>query len=140
VTARPELPHGYPFRFVETVSEPRNEDFSSGSVRIAVSANGRAAAGGAWGSAFLLAEAIAQSALLLEGGDPEIGKTGFLAGIEGFEASRSPRAGETLEVRVRLAARFGAIVKFEGEVFSGSEPLARGSVLVRRGVSPVSPA
>ena len=128
-----ELPHTYPFRFVDTVVEPRNEDFSRGTVRIAVSANGRAAAGEGWTSPLLLAEAIAQSALLLEGGDPEIGRTGFLAGIDGFEATRVPRAGETLEVRVRLEARFGAVVKFRGEVFSGSEPLAKGSILVRRG-------
>ncbi len=137
MTGLPELPHAYPFRFVETVLEPRNEDFSRGTVRIAVSANARSAAGEAWGTPLLLAEAIAQSALLLEGGDPDIGRTGFLAGIDGFEASRAPRAGETLEVRVRLAARFGAIVKFEGEVLCGAESLARGSVLVRRGVSPV---
>ena len=134
MTARPELPHGYPFRFVETVVEPRNADFSRGTVRLAVSGNGRGTAGEAWGSPLLLAEAIAQSALLLEGGDPEVGRTGFLAGIDGFESSRSPRAGETLEVRIRLAARFGQIVKFDGEVFSGSEPVAKGSVLVRRGV------
>jgi 3-hydroxymyristoyl/3-hydroxydecanoyl-(acyl carrier protein) dehydratase len=132
----PELPHSYPFRLVETVSTPRDRETWLGVVRFAVSANGRAAMGEAWGSPVLLAEAIAQSALLLEGGDPEVGRTGFLAGIDGFEASRAPRAGETLEVRVRLAARFGAIVKFDGEVFSGDEPLARGSVLVRRGTSP----
>jgi 3-hydroxymyristoyl/3-hydroxydecanoyl-(acyl carrier protein) dehydratase len=132
----PDLPHSYPFRFVESVLEPRGEDSWCGAVRVAVSANGRAAMGDAWGSPLLLAEAIAQSALLLEGGDPEAGKTGFLAGIEGFEASRAPRAGEDLEVRVRLAARFGAVVKFDGEVFSGTEPLAHGSVLVRRGGPP----
>ena len=134
-----ELPHAYPFRFVETVAEPRNEDFSRGTVRVAVSANGRAAAGGEWQSPLLLAEAIAQSALLLEGADPEIGRTGYLAGIDGFEVSRAPRAGEALEVRVRLAARFGAIVKFDGEVFCGAESLARGSVLVRQGVAPPAP-
>jgi 3-hydroxymyristoyl/3-hydroxydecanoyl-(acyl carrier protein) dehydratase len=133
VTARPKLPHSYPFRFVETVLEPRNSEFSRGAVRVAVSANARSAAGEQWQSPFLLVEAIAQSALLLEGGDPEVGRTGFLAGIEAFEASRAPRAGETLDVRVRLAARFGAIVKFDGEVFCGSEPVAKGSVLVRRG-------
>ena len=131
-----ELPHAYPFRFVETVVEPRNEDFSRGAVRVAVSANGRAAAGVQWQSPLLLAEAIAQAALLLEGADPEIGRTGYLAGIDGFEVSRAPRAGETLEVRVRLAARFGAIVKFDGEVFCGTESLARGSVLVRQGGAP----
>ena len=132
----PELPHAYPFRFVETVLEPRNENFSRGTARVAVSANGRAAAGEEWQSPLLLAEAIAQSALLLEGGDPEIGRTGFLAGIDGFEVARAPRAGETLEVRVRLAARFGAVVKFDGEVFCGAESLARGSVLVRQGAAP----
>jgi 3-hydroxymyristoyl/3-hydroxydecanoyl-(acyl carrier protein) dehydratase len=135
-----ELPHAYPFRFVETVLEPRNADFSRGTVRLAISANGGAAAGEGWQSPLLLAEAIAQSALLLEGGDPEVGRTGFLAGIDGFEASRAPRAGETLEVRVRLAARFGAIVKFDGEVSCGSESLARGSVLVRRGTPAPAPA
>lgn len=129
----PEIPHAYPFRFVDTVIEPRNEDFSSGTVRIAVSANARASAGEGWPTPFLLVEAIAQSALLLEGGDPEIGRTGFLAGIEDFEASRAPSAGETLEVRVRLEARFGAVVKFRGEVFSNGEALARGSILVRKG-------
>lgn len=131
----PELPHAYPFRFVETVVEPRNEDFSRGTARVTVSANGRAAAGVEWQSPLLLAEAIAQSALLLEGADPEIGRTGYLAGIDGFEVSRAPLAGETLEVHVRLAARFGAIVKFDGEVFCGAESIARGSVLVRQGVA-----
>ena len=135
----PGLPHAYPFRFVESVVEPRNADFSRGSVRVAVSANGRAAAGEEWQSPLLLAEAIAQSALMLEGADPEIGRTGFLAGIDAFEVSRAPRAGETLEVRVRLAARFGALVKFDGEVLCGTESLARGSVLVRQGTAAPAP-
>jgi 3-hydroxyacyl-[acyl-carrier-protein] dehydratase len=134
-----ELPHAYPFRFVETVLEARDAEFSRGTVGVAVSANGRAAAGEAWQSPLLLAEAIAQSALLLEGGDPEMGRTGFLAGLDGFRVDRLPRAGEMLEVRVRLSARFGAIVKFEGEVFCGSESLARGSVLVRKGTSSAAP-
>ncbi len=128
-----DLPHAYPFRFVETAVEPRNQDFSRGAVRVAVSANARAAAGEAWQSPLLLAEAIAQSALLLQGGDPQAGRTGYLAGIDGFRVSRTPRAGETLEVRVSLAARFGAMLKFDGEVFCGTESLARGSVLVRQG-------
>ncbi len=135
----PELPHAYPFRFVETILEPRNDDFSRGAVRVAVSANSRAAAGEGWQSPLLLAEAIAQSALLLEGADPQIGRTGFLAGIDAFEVSRAPRAGETLEVRVRLAARFGPVVKFDGEVFCGTESLARGSILVRQGAAAPAP-
>lgn len=132
------LPHSYPFRFIETVIEQRNADFSRGSVCVRVSAGSRAAMGEEWRSPLLLAEAIAQSALLLEGSDPESGRHGFLAGIEGFEAKRAPRAGETLRVDVRLAARFGAIVKFEGEVRSDGETIARGRVLVRRGTAPSS--
>jgi len=140
VNPLPELPHTYPFRFVDRVVEARNADFSRGSARVAVTANARAAAGQGWPSPFLLAEAIAQAALLLEGGDPEIGRTGFLAGIEDFEASRAPRAGEELLVRVRLEAKFGAIVKFRGEVSSDDgEHLAKGSILVRRGGGPPAP-
>ena len=131
-----DLPHTYPFRFVDRVVEPRNADFSGGSVRAAVTANARAAAGEGWQSPLLLAEAIAQAALLLEGGDPEIGRTGFLAGIEGFEVSRAPRAGDELVIRVRLEAKFGAIVKFSGEISSAGGPVARGSILVRRGSAP----
>jgi 3-hydroxymyristoyl/3-hydroxydecanoyl-(acyl carrier protein) dehydratase len=129
----PALPHAYPFRFVDCVSEPADASFAGGRVRARVSANGRAAMGEEWGSPLLFAEAIAQAALLLEGGDPERTRSGFLAGIEGFSSERLPRAGETLEISVKLAARFGAIVRFDGEVLSGSEVLARGSVLVREG-------
>jgi 3-hydroxymyristoyl/3-hydroxydecanoyl-(acyl carrier protein) dehydratase len=131
--ATAELPHAYPFRFVDSVEEPRDAAFSRGRVRARVSANGRAAMGEAWASPLLYAEAIAQAALLLEGGDPELARNGFLAGIEGFTAERLPLAGETLEIAVKLAARFGAIVRFDGEVTSGSEVVARGSVLVRQG-------
>ncbi len=88
---------------------------------------------GAWGSPMLYAEAIAQAALLLEGRDPEIGRQGFLAGIDGFQSLRPAEAGETLDVSVELAARFGGIVKFQGEIRSGGEVLARGTVLVKKG-------
>ncbi|MGH9369314.1 MAG: hypothetical protein ACRD3M_16775 [Thermoanaerobaculia bacterium] len=127
------FPHAYPFRFADAVLEERNADFSRGRVRVSVTANARAAMGERWGTPLLLAEAIAQAALLLEGGDAELGRHGFLAGLEGFEAKRAPRAGETLSVDVRLSARFGAIVRFEGEVTSAGEEIAHGGVLVRRG-------
>ena len=66
VTAPGALPHGYPFRFVDAVVEERNADFSRGRVRVGVTVNGRAAMGEQWGSPLLLAEAIAQAALLLQ--------------------------------------------------------------------------
>lgn len=128
-----DLPHVYPFRFVDTVLRPAGVDFSEGSVSARISAGGRAAMEGAWSSPVLLVEAIAQAALLLEGGDPEIGRRGFLAGIESFEIRRTPEAGESLTIDVRIARRFGAIVKFEGEVRSGSDTVASGAILVRRG-------
>ena len=129
------LPHAYPFRFVDTVTVPADPAFAGGRVRARVSGNGRAAMGQGWQSPLLFAEAIAQAALLLRGGDVERDKTGFLAGIEGFSAERPPLAGETLEISVRLAGRFGPVVRFDGEVASGTETLARASVLVREGVS-----
>ena len=135
-----DLPHEYPFRFVDAVLEEPGASFSGGRVRVRVSANARGAMGEAWQSPLLLAEAIAQSALLLEGGDSEAARKGFLAGIDGFEVARAPRAGETLEVRVRLAARFGAVVRFDGEVFAEDEAIARGTILVRHGEEPDSPA
>jgi 3-hydroxyacyl-[acyl-carrier-protein] dehydratase len=130
------LPHAYPFRFVDSVAEERNADFTRGRVTARVSANARAAMGEAWHSPLLYAEAIAQAALLLEGGDPEAGRAGFLAGLDGFRIERLPEAGETLDIAVRLAARFGAIVRFDGEVFGCGKLLARGSVLVRKGDAP----
>ena len=134
------LPHGYPFRFVDVVLREKDEEFTSGTVSAQVSANGRAAMGDSWRSPLLLAEAMAQSALLLEGGDVDIGRRGFLAGIENFEAQRPPRAGETLRVDVRLAGRFGAMVKFESEVHSGEVRIARGAIIVRRGEGGPAPA
>ena len=131
------LPHTYPFRFVDTVSQQADGTFSGGRVRVRVSANGRGAMGELWRSPLLLAEAMAQSALLLQGGDPEAARRGFLAGINAFEMERAPRAGETLEIEIRLVARFGAVVRFDGTVTSEGEILARGSVLVREGDVPL---
>ena len=100
---------------------------------VAATANARAATGESWRSPLLLAEVVAQAALLLQGGDPELARRGFLAGINDFEMERAPRAGETLEVDVKLAARFGAVLRFDGVVLSEGETIARGSVLVRQG-------
>jgi 3-hydroxymyristoyl/3-hydroxydecanoyl-(acyl carrier protein) dehydratase len=126
------FPHAYPFRFVDTVSRPAEERFS-GAVRVRVSANARAAMGAGWPSPLLYAEAIAQAALLLEGGDTEAGRRGYLAGLSDFESARLPLAGETLDVDVRLAGQFGSVFRFDGRVVSGEETLAKGSVLVRKG-------
>ena len=127
------LPHAYPFRFVDRVLRPANPDFSEGRVSVRVSANARAAMGPEWLSPLLFVEAIAQSALLLEGGGAESGRQGYLAGIDNFTFTRVPEAGESLEVVVHLTGRFGPAVKFEGEVRSGGESIARAGVVVRQG-------
>ncbi len=129
----PGLPHVYPFRFVDTVLERKEGASFGGTVSARLTANARGAVGARWGSPVLLAEALAQAALLLQGGDVDAGRKGFLAGIDAFEVARLPESGESLEVVVRLAARFGAVIKFEGEIKSGAETVARGSILVRQG-------
>lgn len=126
------LPHAYPFRFVDIVTRPAGPGFTGGRVLARVTSNGRAAMGEGWRSPMLLAETIAQAALLLEGGDPEAGRRGYLAGIHDLSVTRPPRAGETLEIEVGLAGRFGAVLRFDGSVSAGGEVLARGSVLVRK--------
>ena len=80
------LPHTYPFRFVDAGDRlgPGSDDGSpwQGSVTARIAADSWAARAGEISSPMILAEAIAQAALLLEGGDPEIGRSGFLAGID----------------------------------------------------------
>ena len=130
-----EFPHAYPFRFVDTVSQRADPEFQGGRVRIRVTGNARVAMGEGWQSVLLYPEAIAQAALLLEGRDAEAGRRGYLAGVSELSIERAPRAGETLEIAVRLRGRFGAMLRFDGEVraVDPDELLARGSVMVRQG-------
>lgn len=127
------LPHVYPFRFVDVVVEERDAAFSRGRVSMTITAGQRACSGGGWGAPGLLAEAIAQSALLLQGGDVEVGRTGFLAGIDRFDVAREPTPGERLSVEVSLVARYGAVVKFFGAIHGEPGPVASGEILVRHG-------
>jgi predicted hotdog family 3-hydroxylacyl-ACP dehydratase len=125
------LPQAYPFRFADRTLERTGP--ASGRVRAAVTANARGAAGGTLGAHFV-GELMAQAALLLEGGDPETAKGGFLAGFPELSGERLPAAGDILTVEVRLAGRLGNVVKFEGTVRDGAGAgIARGSFLVKRG-------
>jgi len=87
------FPHAYPFRFVDTVAQQPDAAFQGGRARIRVTANARVAMGEGWQSPLLLAEAIAQTALLLEGGDAGAGRRGYLAGIQEMTLERAPRSG-----------------------------------------------
>ena len=126
-----ELPHGFPFRFADTVVASTGR--AEGRVRASVTAAADASRGGPVAPA-LFGELIAQAALLLEGGDADLGRKGFLAGISDLRVLRPAIPGDLLDVEVRVSGRFGDFVKFDGAISdaAGAE-IARGSVLVRTG-------
>jgi 3-hydroxyacyl-[acyl-carrier-protein] dehydratase len=123
------LPHEYPFRFADRVTARSGP--GEGAVRVMITA-------GSWsGRAFpavFVGELIAQSALLLQGGDADLGRSGFLAGLSGIAVERTPEPGDALTVEVRVLARFGAITRFTAELRDDEGLLvARGEVTVRKG-------
>ena len=125
------LPHATRFRFADKTLERTSP--GSGRVSAVVSAGASGARGGVF-PPFLIGELIAQAALLLEGGDPEIGRTGLLAGLSDVAVERVPVAGDILHVDVRMAGRLGPAVRFDGTIHDGEgRPVAAGSVTVRQG-------
>ena len=131
---REELPHVYPFRFVERTVEKRGP--AEGRVRALVTVNGRRTEAGSFLPPLTLVEVVAQAALLLEGGDPGIGRSGFLAGVSDFTFDRTPESGDVLEVEVRIAGVLGSIVRFEGVVTDGEgRRVASGAVTVKKGAA-----
>ncbi len=138
MTALEPLPHAWPFRFVDRTVERTGP--ASGTVRVAVSAGQRASLGGAVPS-FYLPELVAQAALLLQGGDALAGRGGFLAGLSDVEFLGEARPGDLLTVTVRLAARLGPAVRFEGEISADDgRPVARAALTVRQGTPPAEAA
>jgi 3-hydroxymyristoyl/3-hydroxydecanoyl-(acyl carrier protein) dehydratase len=132
--ARDELPHVYPFRFVERTLEKRGP--AEGRVRALVTVNGRRTEAGEALPPLTLVEVVAQAALLLEGGDPGMGRSGFLAGVSDFTFETAPRSGDLLEVDVRIAGVLGPIVRFEGTVTDGEgRRVCSGAVTVKKGVA-----
>lgn len=128
------LPHVYPFRFVDR--EVRRTGPASGSVRALVTANARRVDSGGALAPLTLAEMVAQAALLLQGGDPELGKSGFLAGFSDLQIHRFPEAGDVLTVEVTLAGRLGPVVKFDGSITDDSgRSVASGGITVRQGTT-----
>ena len=70
------LPHAFPFRFADGVVERTGP--AEGRVRATVTANAAAVRATGFPTA-ALAELVAQSALLLQGGDAALGRKGFSA-------------------------------------------------------------
>lgn len=126
------LPHAWPFRFVERTVEKRGP--AEGRVRALVTGNGRRTEAGEVLPPLTLVEVVAQAALLLEGGDPGIGRSGFLAGVSGFEFEREAASGDLLHVDVTIAGVLGPIVRFEGTVTDGEgRRVCSGAVTVKKG-------
>jgi 3-hydroxymyristoyl/3-hydroxydecanoyl-(acyl carrier protein) dehydratase len=125
------LPHAYPFRFADRTLERTGP--AAGRVRALVSAGGRGTSGGMLERA-LVGELMAQAALLLEGGDPQIGRSGFLAGFSDLIVEREARAGDALTVDVAMSGRMGPVARFDATVRDDTGSLvARGSFTVRKG-------
>jgi hypothetical protein len=125
------LPHAFPFRFADGVIERTGP--AEGRVRACVTADGAAVRAAGFAPA-ALAELVAQSALLLEGGDAALSSRGFLAGISDFSIERLPEAGDVLTVDVKIAGRLGGAVKLEGVVRDAEGgAVARGAVTVKQG-------
>jgi len=125
------LPHAFPFRFADGVVERTGP--AQGRVRATVTADAAAVRATGFPAA-ALAELVAQSALLLAGGDAALSRKGFLAGLSDFSVERLPEPGDVLLVDVTLAGRLGDAVKFEGVVTDGDGgAVARGAVTVKQG-------
>ena len=125
------LPHAFPFRFADGVVERTGP--AEGRVRATVTADAAAVRENGFPAA-ALAELVAQSALLLQGGDAALGRKGFLAGISDFSVERLPVPGDVLTVDVAIAGRLGDTVKLEGVVIDGEgRAVARGAVIVKQG-------
>lgn len=131
---REDLPHAYPFRFVERTVEKRGP--AEGRVRALVAVDGRRTEAGEALPPLTLVEVVAQAALLLEGGDPGIGRSGFLAGVSDFAFDRDAVSGDVLDVDVRVAGVLGPIVRFEGTVTDDAgRRVCSGAVTVKKGVA-----
>ena len=125
------LPHEFPFRFADALTAPAGR--AQGRVRATVSAGAQLSRGGAL-PPMLFGELIAQAALLLEGGDADLGRRGFLAGVSDLVVVRPAMPGDVLDVDVVIAGRFGDTIKFDGRISDGSgAEVARGSIVVRNG-------
>ncbi len=125
------LPHAYPFRFADRTLERTGP--AAGRVRALVSAGGRGTIGGVLEGA-LIGELMAQAALLLEGGDPQIGRSGFLAGFSDLSVDRPAWAGDALTVDVAMSGRLGPVTRFDATVRDDAGDLvAKGTFTVRKG-------
>jgi len=104
---RVPLPHRFPFRLVD-----RRGD----GARALLSADSFWLRGGRALDLPLLAEAAAQAAAELLPESASNGEEMVLAALSECELKRQPRAGETLEFELSIAARFGSTVRVDATI------------------------
>ncbi len=127
------LPHVFPFRFVETIVDPLSPG-GEGSVRAVVSADARSTQRLSTLPIPVAVEMMAQSALLLQGGDPAVGRKGFLVGLNRVRLRGVVRPGDELEIKVKIAGRFGPMVRFSARMLRGSKVVGTADITVKTGV------
>lgn len=130
-----ELPHTYPFRFVEprggSAPAPPIVAPSAGAALPGPRVGGRTVAGGYPLS--LALEAMAQSVLAAPpgaGGEEQAPGRAHLAGIEAARLLAEIRSGDRLEGRSELQGRFGPALKVRCELTRDGEPVAEATLLL----------
>ena len=101
------LPHAFPFRLVE-----RAEDAGGLRAAVVLASGGDFLAPGTPWPLTLVAEAIAQSILLVSNPPAEAGAL-RLVGIDGVRLLQPVAAGDRLEVEVRRSAGYAALQRFD---------------------------
>jgi 3-hydroxymyristoyl/3-hydroxydecanoyl-(acyl carrier protein) dehydratase len=107
------LPHRYPFRFVDRVADGRAV------VRLSAGSTWSRGSGGS--PVFWLVEAVAQSAAALMA--PPVGDAPdsteaplVLVAVEQARFSTDPADGESLEIRIQLRGRWGRLIRVHGDL------------------------
>ncbi|NWG00470.1 MAG: hypothetical protein HXY19_05965 [Thermoanaerobaculaceae bacterium] len=120
---RDGIPHAFPFRLVE-----RREVGDDGARSVVlVTADGAVAAGSAW-PVMLVAEALAQSILLVA--RPEGGGEVRLVALDRVCQFQEVAAGDRLEVEVRSEGTFGSLRRFSCRAVCSGAVVAAADVTV----------
>lgn len=86
--------------------------------------------------AVILVEMVAQAGGLAaaapRAGEPQVAIALRVAGLGPFKFPAAARAGDVLEVRVRVAGQMGGLYKVEGEVTAAGRVVASGAVTLAR--------
>jgi hypothetical protein len=123
----PDLPHAYPFRFVE--ARPGRDPTLAPSAGDALPWRGEPR--GPYPLS-LAVEAMAQAALaaLPREGPGTVGGRAFLAGIEDARLLAEIHAGDRLEASAELLSRFGPAVKVRCRLERDGRPVAEATLLL----------